>query len=142
MDERSLNGYLLQAFQPNKQTITPTLEFGNGCHGLSFNKRLLCCTKTPPINTGYMTVIVNTVDKQHVVTGMIETITTQIETNDPQISKTTFDRLRNSGYSEEEAKRLMASVLVHEMFMVTKHKESFDQDRYSAMMNRLPRIPQ
>ena len=89
-----------------------------------------------------MTVIVNTVDKQHVVTGMIETITTQIETNDPQISKTTFDRLRNSGYSEEEAKRLMASVLVHEMFMVTKHKESFDQDRYSAMMNRLPRIPQ
>ncbi len=84
----------------------------------------------------------STVDKQQVMRGMIETITTQIETNSPLVSKTTFDRLRNSGYSEEEAKRLMANVLVHEMFMVSKHNELFDLDRYAAMMNRLPRVPQ
>jgi hypothetical protein len=84
----------------------------------------------------------STLDKQQVVTGMTEAITTQIEDKDPLVSKETFDRLCRSGYSEEESKRLMANVLVHEMFMVTKHNEPFDQERYAAMMHRLPRIPQ
>ena len=81
-------------------------------------------------------------NKRQVKEGMVEAITTQIETNDPPVSRATFYRLCDSGYSEEEAKGLMANILVHEMFMVMKHKEAFDLNRYTAMLSNLPRVPQ
>ena len=83
----------------------------------------------------------NNTNKDQVKVGLIEVINTQIETNNPPISKTTFERLCNSGYEEEESKKLMVNVLVHEMFMINKHNEIFDHARFTAMMNALPRVP-
>jgi hypothetical protein len=80
-------------------------------------------------------------NKDQVKVGLLEAINTQIEANNPPISRTTFERLCNSGYGEEESKKLMVNVLVHEMFMVNKHNETFDHARFTAMMNALPRVP-
>ena len=80
-------------------------------------------------------------NKDQVKVGLLEVINTQIETNDPSISRTTFERLCNIGYGEEESKKLMVNVLVHEMFMINKHDEVFDHARFTAMMNDLPRVP-
>jgi hypothetical protein len=80
-------------------------------------------------------------NKDQINIKLIAVINTQIETNDPPISRTTFERLCNSGFGEEESKKLMVNVLVHEMFMINKHDEIFDQDRFTAMMNALPRVP-
>nr|CRH06041.1 conserved protein of unknown function [Candidatus Magnetococcus massalia] len=73
--------------------------------------------------------------------GMIEAITTQIETNNPAISRATFERLQQNGFDSNEAKRLMANVLAHEMFMINTHNQDYDPNRYAALMEQLPRLP-
>ncbi|ABK45077.1 hypothetical protein Mmc1_2578 [Magnetococcus marinus MC-1] len=78
---------------------------------------------------------------RHIREGMIQAISTQIETNDPAISRTTFERLQKSGFDADEAKRLMASVLAHEMFMINQHNQPYDSNRHAALMGQLPRLP-
>ncbi|MBF0187082.1 MAG: hypothetical protein HQL50_04065 [Magnetococcales bacterium] len=71
---------------------------------------------------------------------MIEIVNNQLRDNDPFEVKETYDRLCGSGYSDNEARTLIARALASEMFMVLKHQEPFDLNRYAAMLRQLPRV--
>ncbi len=55
--------------------------------------------------------------------------------------KQTFERLIATGHSQKEAKRLIANVLIYEIFTVMKQKKEFNQPRYVAALQKLPELP-
>ncbi|MCB9870149.1 MAG: hypothetical protein H6837_09850 [Planctomycetes bacterium] len=63
---------------------------------------------------------------------MFEVVENQLRDNDPPETRVTLDRLVAEGHSVSEAKRLIACVVVAEMFHVMKHHEPYDQDRFVA----------
>ncbi len=72
---------------------------------------------------------------------IVEAVENQIRKNDPLEARETLDRLIQSGQSREEALRLIAGVLANEMFEVMKSKSHFDNARYVANLERLPKLP-
>jgi hypothetical protein len=53
-----------------------------------------------------------------------------------------LDRLVAEGHSTSEAKRLIACVVVAEMFRVMKHQRPHDKDRFVAGLRGLPELPE
>ncbi len=72
---------------------------------------------------------------------ILEAVENQIRKSDPLETGETLDRLIQSGKSREEALRLIAGVLAHEMFEVMKNKSHFDNARYVANLAGLPNLP-
>lgn len=70
----------------------------------------------------------------------LEVVNTQIRDNNPPETKQTLDRLISEGFSEKEAKQLIAVVAVSEIYTIQKNKEEFDLARYIAALNRLPQL--
>ena len=73
--------------------------------------------------------------------AIIQVVENQIKSLDPPETKKTYDRLINMGYSEIEAKELIAIVVTSEMFDVLKKKELFNKDRFVNALNGLPKLP-
>ncbi len=73
--------------------------------------------------------------------AMIETIENQIRDDKPPETRETFDRLVSDGYSKAEAKRLMANVLVIEIYGMMKDKRDFDRETYVRHLKSLPELP-
>lgn len=61
---------------------------------------------------------------------MLEVVENQLRDGTPPETKQTLDRLIKEGHSEEEAKRLIATVVASEIFGVLKQKRPYDQARY------------
>jgi hypothetical protein len=74
--------------------------------------------------------------------AVIEVVNIQIESNDPPETKQTFDRLVAEGISIEEAKKLIGSVVVAEVFDVMTAGRSFEINKYVAALNDLPEMPE
>jgi len=72
---------------------------------------------------------------------IVEAVENQIRKNDPLEARETLDRLIQSGQSREEALRLIAGVLANEMFEVMQSKSHFDNARYVANLEQLPKLP-
>lgn len=66
----------------------------------------------------------------------------QIKSNDPPISKRTYERLLAEGHDEKEVIRMMACVLAAEMFYMMKEMREFDIDKYTEMLHALPEEPE
>jgi hypothetical protein len=73
--------------------------------------------------------------------AILEAVENQLRGNDPPEAKETFDRLVESGHSDDEAKRMIAAVLANEIFDVAKTKTEYDQERYISRLKRLPDMP-
>mgnify|MGYP001765793366 CR=1 FL=1 len=73
--------------------------------------------------------------------AIMEAVENQIETGEPPETKETLDRLLNEGYSNEEAKKLIGSVVAVEIFEVMKQKRTFDRERFVGALKRLPEPP-
>jgi uncharacterized protein YecA (UPF0149 family) len=69
---------------------------------------------------------------------ILEVVNNQLRDKDPECTIETFNRLLNLGYSEEEAKDMIAAVLIEEMYYVLKNQENYDQERYSEKLSKLP----
>ena len=74
-------------------------------------------------------------------TAFVEVVENQIRENNPPATKLTFNRLTAEGYSMEEAKRLIAVVLAHEIFAMMQKSEVFNETRYVAALQQLPKLP-
>jgi hypothetical protein len=74
--------------------------------------------------------------------AFIEVVENQIRENNPPITKLTFNRLTMEGYSMDEAKRLIAAVLAQEIFTMMQKSEVFNEKRYTAVLQRLPELPE
>ena len=72
--------------------------------------------------------------------GFLSTVVHQISTNDPPETKVTYDRLQAQGLSEGQALQLIGLVLKKEMKEMITESRGFDNDRYIALMKKLPDI--
>ena len=77
----------------------------------------------------------------YVKKAIMEVVENQLRAGDPPETKETFDRLLAEGHAEHEARRLIACVVVSEIFEVMKHSRSFDAKRYAQTLSRLPELP-
>lgn len=69
---------------------------------------------------------------------MLDTVLNQINTNDPPAARDTYDRLVFGGRSNSQALQLMAAVLRVEMERMLKDGTEFDNERYSALLAKIP----
>ena len=74
--------------------------------------------------------------------AILEVVDNQLRDNDPPETKQTYERLLNEGHSDSEAKRLIGCVVASEIFDVLKEGKPFNQERFVAALNRLPKIPE
>jgi hypothetical protein len=65
----------------------------------------------------------------------------QIKTNNPPVTKETFQRLLAEGFSTKEAKNMIGQCVVVEMFKVVKSDEVFDESRFAKNLSKLPEEP-
>jgi hypothetical protein len=72
----------------------------------------------------------------------MEVVENQLRDNDPPETRTTYDRLKREGFSELDAKKLIAQVIVSETFWIMKKKEDFNLKRFVKNLNRLPGEPE
>ena len=72
---------------------------------------------------------------------ILEIVENQLRDGDPPEASQTLGRLVAGGYSHQEAKKLIATVVVMELNEVLKHDQSFNQTRFAQALNRLPELP-
>ena len=73
---------------------------------------------------------------------MLEVVENQLRDNDPPETRATLHRLVAEGHSTSQAKRLIACVVVAEMFHVMMHQQPYDRERYVAGLRALPELPE
>ena len=66
--------------------------------------------------------------------AMLDTVLSQIDTNDPPEARETYDRLVDEGASNSQALRLMADALRIEMNRMLSEATPFDNKRYAALL--------
>ena len=71
----------------------------------------------------------------------MEIVDNQIRENNPPETKTTYNRLKDSGFSDEDAKQYIGQAVAFEMFYVLKHQEPFNGERYTRNLSKLPNEP-
>ncbi|MFQ6129654.1 MAG: hypothetical protein ACE5OT_02455 [Candidatus Hadarchaeaceae archaeon] len=69
--------------------------------------------------------------------AILEVVENQLRDNKPPETKKTFERLLKEGYSEEDAKKLIGTVVVSEIFNVLKRGEAYDEERYIKALKKL-----
>ena len=69
---------------------------------------------------------------------LLEVVDNQIRENDPPETKTTLQRLIKEGYSENDAKKLIAGVVVKVIDGMLKEKETYNQEQYIKALKSLP----
>ena len=72
--------------------------------------------------------------------GFLSTVVHQIATNEPPETKATYERLQAQGLTEGQALQLIGLVLKKEMKEMIMESRGFDNDRYIALMKKLPEI--
>ncbi|MBF0095977.1 MAG: DUF1841 family protein [Magnetococcales bacterium] len=73
--------------------------------------------------------------------AVMESVDQQLRTSQPPEVRETYRRLCAQGYSDQDARQLIATVMANESFMIQVHHDAFDRARYVAMLRNLPRIP-
>jgi hypothetical protein len=77
----------------------------------------------------------------HLRRAILEVVHNQLRDNSPPETRTTLDRLLAEGHSREEALRLIACVVSNEIFDVLKSSRPYDNARFVAALQALPRLP-
>jgi len=72
---------------------------------------------------------------------LLEVVNNQLRDQTPPETQETYERLMAEGYSDQEARELIAVVLSSEIFEMLKHRKPYDRERYVAALHRLPRLP-
>lgn len=77
----------------------------------------------------------------YVTETILEVVENQLRDLDPPETKETYDRLVASGFSDDQARRLIAAVLLDEISRVLKHTQTYNPERYIASLKKLPKLP-
>jgi hypothetical protein len=72
---------------------------------------------------------------------ILEVVENQIKLNDPPETKQTLKRLKDLGYSDLDARKLIGQCVVVELYDVMKQKKPFDKNRYVSNLEKLPEEP-
>lgn len=68
---------------------------------------------------------------------MIEVVNNQIKANDPPFTKKTFLQLQQQGCSKQEAREMIAAVVLEEIYDVLKEGKTFDEKKYELKLKEL-----
>ncbi len=68
----------------------------------------------------------------------LEVVENQLKDNDPPETRQTYDRLCTEGFTESNAKILIASVIAYETYLMMKSGSPFDRERFVRHLNMLP----
>lgn len=74
-------------------------------------------------------------------TAILEVVENQLRDGTPPETRQTLQRLVTEGYSEEEARRLIAVVVTSEIFNVLKHNQPYNEVRFIVALRQLPKLP-
>ncbi len=76
------------------------------------------------------------------VNGLIlQVVENQLREDRPAEARRTLERLMKAGFSEEDSKHLIGSVIVAEMHNVLRTSKPFDAERYRNLLDKLPQLP-
>jgi hypothetical protein len=84
--------------------------------------------KTPPFNPRLQAAIYDVLDNQ-------------LRDNNPPETKATLKRLLGQGIDRDEARRLIACVIVGEIFTLMKTNTPYDNKRFVSRLAGLPETP-
>ncbi len=68
---------------------------------------------------------------------ILNVVDNQLKANDPPITRETFDRLLTAGYTKQQAKEKIGTVVVSEIYDVMKLNKPFNEARYAAGLKAL-----
>jgi uncharacterized protein YoaH (UPF0181 family) len=77
----------------------------------------------------------------HLRRALLEVVDNQLRDNDPPETKETLQRLMKTGLSRKQAIELIACVVASEIFEVLNSKRPYDNVRFVAALQALPRLP-
>jgi hypothetical protein len=72
---------------------------------------------------------------------ILEIINNQIKSGDPPETNLTLKRLKQMGYSDNDARMMVGQCVSVEIFDVLKHGKPFDEKRYIKNLKNLPKEP-
>lgn len=78
--------------------------------------------------------------RPQVTAAILEAVDNQLRDLNPPEAMETYKRLLASGYSDNEARRLIAFALLTEMSEVLKSQKSYNPTRYIANLRKLPKL--
>ena len=70
----------------------------------------------------------------------MELVENQMRDNDPPETRQTYERLIAEGYTDDEARRLVASAVVVELFHMHRDRQPFNRIRFLWNLDRLPQM--
>lgn len=79
--------------------------------------------------------------RQRMLAAALEVVENQLRADDPPETRETFDRLMEDGYSNAEAKRLIAAVVLTEIVDILRANAPFNHARFVHALDQLPALP-
>jgi hypothetical protein len=77
----------------------------------------------------------------HLRRAILEVVENQLRDGTPPETRATLERLMADGCSREEAVKLIGCVVATEIFDVLKDRQPFNESRFVAALQRLPKLP-
>ena len=77
---------------------------------------------------------------KRVKAAFLEVVDNQLRDNTPPETRETYQRLLKEGFSDQQARQLIGAVVGIEIFEVLKQQQPFDQERFVAALERLPKM--
>lgn len=74
---------------------------------------------------------------RHLEKTILEVVENQLRDNNPPETRETFQRLITNGYSPEDAKKMIGTVILSEIYTIMKTKEPFDKEKYVKALRNL-----
>lgn len=73
--------------------------------------------------------------------AMMQMVDAQLRGNSPPETKKTYERLMKEGFSDAQAREMIATAMAKEISQILKKPQPFDHARFTANLDRLPKSP-
>ncbi len=73
----------------------------------------------------------------HLKATILEVVENQIRNSDPPETRQTLERLLAAGYSRKQAKEMIGSALVEEIWAILHDHKPFDRARFTTLLEQL-----
>lgn len=73
--------------------------------------------------------------------ALLEAVENQLRDNKPPVTRETFIRLTEEGFSADDAKKMICMALANEVSEIMNSNETFNEARYAQNLANLPDLP-
>lgn len=68
---------------------------------------------------------------------IFEVVDNQLRENNPPVTKESYDKLIDAGYSAREAKEKIGAIVIEEIYDVMKENQPYDEKRYTQALRNM-----